>query len=225
MPRVYRRRPGLRARVGRVRRRYQRTFGAPARALALRRPRFHTFTENFKPSGLTILPNTGYSLSFSMDQLPQLATYSNLYKMYRVNWVQFMIMPTFNSVDINQLQANNVAAPPIPWASLPRFISSVDTCGIADAPASLDLALMRNGCKIKKVTGVWKQSCKPKPVQIGDITNPAVSTYRSQPFLQFLAAPDNVPHYGVSLWIDQTQTADMRYDVFYKVNFSVRDPR
>lgn len=197
------------------------------RFLARRRliRRFPTFTETLVPAEGRVQANTCGVFTFNINQLPQLAQYSALYRQYKINWAQVVLIPDFNSYDGN---INNPGG--LQGGGLPRIAWAVnDTPGIP-APLNEQQLLEDNGARTKAIVTRWSQSCKPVPVQTtGAAANPVLMRYRQPPWLSFAVAPAVDPdHFGISYCISQAlaggQTAQF-YHVYYKINFSLRDPQ
>lgn len=87
--------------------------------------------------------------------------------------------------------------------------------------------LQENGVRYKMLDKGWSCSCKPVPDMMTGGTGADVAyRLRRAPFLSFAEGANRDPlHYGVALWIDRDGGDPTPYDVFCKVNFSLRDPK
>jgi len=221
MPRgVYVRRPRAAARP---RRRYvQRLKLVPrrkfTRPLLMTNP---TFTETCSLG--QIASGVGGVFSCSMDDIPQLAQYSTLYRQYKINWAKFTIIPDYNSYDGSQ-------AVVLDGTSMPRIAWAVnDTPGIP-APVNEVQLLEDNGARVKAIVTQWSKSCKPMPVQTtGAAANPALMRYKASPWLSFQpVGTANPVHSGISYFISQILSGagnPRMFNVYVKINFSLRDPQ
>lgn len=180
--------------------------------------KFPTFTETYKLSN-ALAPNVGGIFSSAISDLNavQYNSYQALYRQYRINWVKFTVIPTFNSYD-----PNAATVVPAQFQAMPRMAWVVnDTPGLAPPATEAEL-LEDNGAKIKALVTKWSQSCKPVP----DQTTGAVQMRRAYaPWLNFTNAAEP-RHYGVSYYLTQNLAPGVHitYDVFVKINFSLRDP-
>lgn len=100
--------------------------------------RLPTFTETCVLARITA--NAGGVFSVSMDQIPQLAQYSNLYRQYKINWAKFTLLSDTTVYDGTQT-ATGAFAPRVAWAIN-------DTPNIT-APASEADLLQDNGARVK----------------------------------------------------------------------------
>lgn len=188
-----------------------------------------TFTETFAQQQV-VLGNAGGRFSVNIGQIPQVGQYSQLYRQYRINWVKVLLVPeqAGDSGDVNTLFQNNAGA--IAVAGLARIVFAVnDTPGLP-APAQEADVLIDNGCKIRPIRSKWSASFKP--VVDAQLVSGGVASVgtrqRFKPWLNFAAAGQVDPtHYGISYWISHYAPggALQSWKVYYKVNFSLRDPK
>lgn len=172
-------------------------------------------------------PNAGGQLSVTMDNLPQLAQYSNLYQKYRILKAKFICIPTHNSAaaDVNS------EIPPVAGAfqsaGLSRVVFAVnDSPNQTVIPASEAVVLADNGCKIVCGSPKLVMSCRPVPD-----TNDAAGnkmTFRNK-YLNF-AALANIKHFGITWWHSQPVLPGgagfgTPYLVYCKLTFQLSDPR
>lgn len=167
-----------------------------------------------------ITANSGAVFTASMDYIPQLAQYSNLYRQYRINWAKVLIIPQHNVYDgSHTLTAQGM--PRITWAIN-------DTPGVA-APLSENDLLEDNGAKTRALVSKWSATFRPMPdLQVQDVaTAGLVPINFRRRFLNFKQT-GNPLHYGISYWISQSLAGGApsgSFNVYLKINFSLRDPQ
>lgn len=206
------------------------------KALAIRRTigggNQPTFVETFrKLVGSPAVPqqittNGGVVFSMNINQIPQIAQYSNLYRQYRINWVKVMLLPEYNSFD--PAAAVGVAG----QSTLPRIVWAINDTPALVPPATEAELLEDNGCKIRTISNKWSCSFRPRPDTQTLFAGGAQNVSTRQKFAQWFnfteggaIAPE---HFGVSAYISQQVTGagiPMQFDVYYKVSFSLRDPQ
>lgn len=196
-----------------------------------------TFVETFQlPRDNMFVPcNGGLGKYFAVkiQDVPQVASYANLYTQYRINWVKVMLLPIYNtqSSDFNAANYNQTSA--VASAGMARIVYSIQDSPGQVAPTTENEVLEDNGCKIKPMGSKW--SCSFKPV--ADITQDngaggiiPVRSARKQWFNFDTATPANNPlHGGVKAFISLPGTASdtngISWYAYYKVSFSLRDPQ
>lgn len=57
----------------------------------------------------TFVANTGYAVGVRIDQLPQIASYQNLYGKYRITGALYRFVPNTGNSEVNQVMANIAA--------------------------------------------------------------------------------------------------------------------
>lgn len=174
-----------------------------------------------------LVPNAGGQLAVSMDNLPQLGQYSNLYQKYRILKAKFICIPSHNSAaaDVNS------EIPPVAGAfssaGLSRVVYAVnDSPNQTVIPANENAVLIDNGCKIVCGSPKLTMSCHPVPD-----TNDAAGnkmTFKNK-YLNF-AAGANVKHFGITWWHSQPVLPGgagfgTPYLVYVKLTFQLSDPR
>lgn len=178
-----------------------------------------TFTETL---ALPNVPaNAGGVFTFSIDQVPQLAQYSDLYRQYRINWCQVKLICNTNSYDPGAGFTQGM--PRISWAinDTPALVAPVNEADL----------LTDNGVKTRALVTTWTQSCKPTPdLAMANVAGGGLIPVRQRrsPYLNFLAPGANPTHYGISYWISQALAGGApvtSFDVYVKINFSLRDPK
>lgn len=201
-----------------------------------------TFTETFKSQELLQViaggPGAGKTFKVRISDIPQTVQYFNLYKQYRINWVKVMLLPKLNTegADPNIYTTLGAGAAPLPAMGMARIVYSIqDSPGVND-PVNEAEVLQENGCKIKAFKSKWSCSFKPVPDVASTVVAGAgvVPVYARQKFRQWFnwqdLAGNNPLHGGVSAWITLpgTQPGGVQvpndYYIYYKVNFSLRDP-
>jgi len=221
-------------RLGAVRRRPYRLGGARGRIVRAMNPT-PTFTETYK--GADVLANAGGVFSVRITDVPQIAQYETLYKQYRINWVKVMLVPDWNSTaaDHNTAQYNATGSPGgLPTFAQARIVYAINDSPQLVAPATELAVLTDNGCKIKPIGSKWSCSFKPVPdigVQSGTAgagTIWAKDRYRKFFNMDLVTTGNNPLHFGVSYFITQLLSGSpdpVKYNCYYKVNFTLRDPQ
>lgn len=194
----------------------------------------HTFTETFVPNtNPTISTNTGYLFTTNMNQLPatQLGSYANLYNQYCIRKLQVILVPRYDTADINTAAAG-------PGYYLNQYAYSITDTPDIVAPTTMLDVLEDNGCKVKTMTNKpIKITCRPRPFMdvINSATQSAVAFKTAK--LQWFNfsnsdtfAPtqgQGVTHGGIALYLQNNAGLAnvVSADVYYKVTFSVRDPK
>lgn len=189
------------------------------------------FTETYR-SNITLLPNAGQVLTCTMDGLPQLSQYTALYQKYRVIKAQWLLLPTWTGGESQNPAIFNAASGP----TVPPGLTSVGTTRVVyainnspglTAPASEQVVLQDNGCKIKFLDKLIKINHKPVPGL--EDQNGEEMSFRKSPFLNFIAT--NALHYGVSIFVNQplsvgsTGGSGLTVSVYCKLTFQLSDPR
>jgi len=183
--------------------------------------RLPTFTETIvRP--VKISANAGDVFHVSMDEIPQLSQYSNLYRQYKINWAKISLLPDTNSYNGTET-FQNVGMPRMAWA--------INDTPATVGPLSESDLLQDNGAKVKPFLSKWAASFKPVPnLGMTDAQTSALIpvTRRGAQFLNFQGAGHNPAHYGISYWISQALAGGATassYTVIVKINFSLRDPQ
>lgn len=176
-----------------------------------------TFTETL---ALPNIPaNAGNVFSFSIDQVPQLAQYADLYRQYKINWCQVKLIATTNSYD-----------PAVFTGGMPRISWAINDSPALVPPVNEADLLTDNGVKTRALTTQWQASCKPTPdLAMADAGGGLIPVrQRKSPYLNFMPLGANPRHYGISYWINQALAGGAvptSFDVYVKINFSLRDPK
>lgn len=189
-----------------------------------------TFVETFRKTvdgnPEEIVANVGQVFSANITQVPQVAQYQNLYRQYRINWIKVILVPKYNSVDGSAyLQTGR-------GNTLPRIVYSINDTPALAPPANEAEVLEDNGCKIRTIAKMWSCSFKPRADTQALFNAGAQNIGTRQRFAQWFNFPATFPapapeHYGVSAFIScAVQGSDIpKFDVYYKMSFSLRDPQ
>lgn len=185
-----------------------------------------TFTETYFSK--TITCNQGGIFNVRISDLPQVADYSNLYQQYRINWVKVMLVPDFGASDPNTYAQNFVGG--VPAVSNARIAWAINDTPNLVAPVSEADVLTDNGAKVKSLVTKWQASFKARADMFtGDAAGgPGVAVRQKQrSFLSFAEGAANPLHNGISYWISALAAGggDQAYKVYFKVNFTLRDPK
>lgn len=197
-----------------------------------------TFTETFLKTADNVLvtagtAGTGSVFKVRMSDIPQVQQYMNLYTQYRINWVKVMLLPNYNSTaaDHNAADYNRVNA--TPYQGMARIVYSIQDSPNETLPLSEAEVLSDNGCKIKAFASKW--SCSFKPVPDVKQSTADGSVYTRQKFRQWFnydpqLLGNNPEHGAVTSWItlpgdNILRDSTMSFYCYYKVNFSLRDPK
>lgn len=201
-------------------------MGRPRRGMTLNpKP---IFTETFRHSTLQITAGFASTvLGVSIDSVPQLSQYSNLYSRYRILRAQWIVMPCMTSYDLSTLPFANS------YQACPRVVYAINdtappTTSAPVAPVNEQAILQDNGCKIRQGNKPIKFSNRPVPQTIDSLN--VVSNLRGK-FITFSTGP-NTTHWGVALAISNQfvtsssgATVEPAYVVYCKVTFQLADPR
>lgn len=248
---VYRRK--LRTAQGVAAGRIQRAFRARRRVRIFRRKinrsaitynPMPSFTETFKSTkvlNVNVGDGTGYKFGIRITDIPQVNQYANLYKQYRINWVKVMVLPRINtdSSDGNAAIYNSLVGG-TQWMGMGRIAWSIQDSPDVPLPASEQDVLEDNGAKIKSFKNKWSCSFKPCPnVYQGtvDSTGAPTEVYTKQRYKQWFnfettLTGKNPEHGYVAAYISLPGNVPagqepfvQTFYIYYKVNFSLRDPQ
>lgn len=221
-------------RLGAVRRRR-----LPLRRLPVRRALnpTPTFVETFKSSSIIELnggAGVGSVFKVRISDIPQVNQYYTLYKQYRINWVKVMLIPKLltSQGDPNAIDYN--LSLPIGWMGNARIVSAIQDSPDVGVPASEDDVLKMNGCKIQSFKSMWSKSFKAVPdVALGNAAgNPVWAKQKYRQFFNFdtVTSGNNPEHGAVCAYITlpgavSSASVKQTYYIYYKVNFTLRDPQ
>jgi len=220
-------------------RRYGMKRRAPRRMIMARGPRGRllrsinptpTFVETYAAG--QIQANAGGVFQVRVTDIPQVAQYNVLYKQYRINWVKVMLVQEYGyqSADPNAAAYNNTVA--APFIGSGRIAYAINDSPNTLVPANEAAVLTDNGCKVKSLGAKWSCSFRPVPdvaaVTVGGNTIATKQKFKQWFNFDFTNAGLNNPlHQGISYWITQVASAGNTglYNLYYKVNFTLRDPQ
>lgn len=192
-----------------------------------------TFTETFLSTrdNFTLQAGSGVGKCFkvSFNEIPQHPQYTALYKQYRINWVKVIMIPNFDtkSADINS------AFGATGWAGLQRIVYAINDSPDMPVPASEQEVLTDNGAKIRSLGSKWTCSFKPVPdISVNTSTGVIPTKLRNKQWFNYddTTLTNNPLHGSVSAYVTVpgtpgTSNVTVSYSVYYKVNFSLRDPQ
>lgn len=191
-----------------------------------------TFTETYQ-GGLLNVPAAGLGGVFQarITDIPQIAQYATLYRQYRINWIKVMVLPLWNysSADPNSGLYNNSIG--VGYLGAARIAYAVNNTPDVAAPASEAVLLEDNGAKVVPLVNKWSKSCKPVPgvevLTTGNGVVPTKQRYRQWFNFDTVTIGNNPVHQGISYYITGVAGPgqNLGFNVFYKVNFSLRDPQ
>lgn len=237
--RVARRRRGVRRYVGKS--------GFLRKKYGIRRRMLNpqpTFVETFKsPDPITLNPGQGVGKAFKVriTDIQQVNNYYNLYTQYRINWFRVMLVPKMNTGNSEPNMANYNSShrdasggiTPGYWAQT-RIVSAIQDSPNEQDPVNELEVLNMNGCKIRTLKAMWSASCKPVPDTAvdGGGANPVYAIQKYRQFFNFdpVTSGNNPLHGSVVAFITllgntTAETIPQVYEVYYKVNFTLRDPK
>lgn len=239
--RGYKKRPTTR--MGRARAGRYAGFGKGVSSLVRRRRMTFnptpTFIETFSSPAVNSAPSPmnigaagrGGQFTVRISDIPQIADYVALYRQYRINWVKVMLVPDIDSSqsDPNAVAYNQSIA--ITNAGMGRIAWVINDTPAQPDPVNESDVLTDNGAKIRPLKSMWSASFKPRPDKFtGDAAGGSGVAVREK-FNQWLSFADesgnNPIHRGISFWITQpaANAGQVAYNVYYKVSFSLRDPK
>lgn len=173
-----------------------------------------------------------------ITDIPQVNQYSDLYTQYRINWIKVFLIPSFNgdAADINAAAFNAVPATQISGQGTGRISWSVQDSPNEWSPLTEDEVLQDNGCKFKTIGKRWSQSFKPVPDV--EMVTTAGNIYTRQKYRQWFnfgeLSGNNPLHGAVTAFINlpgisypgpSMLSSVENYHIYYKVSFTLRDPR
>lgn len=194
-----------------------------------------TFTETFALARDNLSVQAGSSIGkvfkVAFNNIPQWPQYMNLYNQYKINWVKVMLVPAFdtNSADVN---SGSVA---LGQAGMARIVYAINDTPGETTPISEAEVLQDNGAKIRTMGTKWTCSFKPVAdigVQALGGTSVIPTKIKKQQWFSFdsTTLSNNPTHGAVSAYLTLpgsagTSELSVGYTCYYKVNFSLRDPK
>lgn len=179
----------------------------------------------------------GFAAKVKITDVPQHTQYETLYKQYRINWVKLYLLPAFNgaAADVNAAAYNYTL--PVSEQGMSRIVYSIQDSPNETFPATEQEVLLDNGCKIKAMGKKFTASFKPVP-DIAQTNVNGTSIWTRQKFRQWINFDENTPrqdplHGALTAFINTPGIAQAatgpaavaRWYVYYKVSFSLRDPK
>lgn len=224
-------------RVGAVRGRYGRR-GAAGRIRRAMNP-MPTFVETFhKPEDNVLVGaggGTGSVFKVKISDVPQWQQYLALYKQYRINWVKVTLIPQTDgsAADVNAYGYN--FSIPLSGQGMGRIAWSIQDSPNVGAPATEMEVLNDNGAKVRPLKSMWSQAFKPVPdlAMTGTAAQRVYTKSRFRPFMNFDTESANNPLHGaVQTYISlpgfqgpSGPASFQTYNCYYKVSFTLRDPK
>lgn len=182
-----------------------------------------TYTEVLQAGD--VQTNTGGVFLCRFMDIPQNASYSNLYKQFCIKKLQVMLLPKFT-----EFQAG---APAANFLQVPRLAYSVDDTPALNAPTNEISVLTDNGAKVLSMKNKITLTCYPKPniAAIDLAATSAVATRQRKAVWLNTQSGDvsnsgeTVQHGGIRYFISGNPAfSEYQYDVYYKITFQMRDP-
>jgi len=207
-----------------------------ARAIRSYNPR-PVFTETVRLQGAgspgsiyQMNSNQGGLLQVTMDMIPQLSQYRNLYQKYRILKVQYLALGTWNtqSSDVNSGQYNVFSNQPAYGMGRVAFV--IQDTPFVTMPTTEQDVLTCNGARVISAKPKFTVSCRPVPNIVDAASNQL--TLRRQ-FLNFVdptTGAQNQTHGSVKWWyslplIAPNPQIDPFYAMYAKITFQLADPR
>ena len=205
--------------------------GKPRRRRLLRRliNPSPTFTEMLQAGQL--FAGAGGVFKASMAALPELSQYSALYSQYCIKRLEVILLPTYSSQEQNQAQSNFVNPVTTLGVAQSRLAYAINDTSNEPNPLNELSVLEDNGCRVVPILSkAIRLSCAPVAdvgvVDRNSILGVSVAESKKHRWLSFDSGSE-ILHSGISYWISgaSTGSAPPVVDVYYRITFSVRDPR
>lgn len=200
-----------------------------------------TFVETFHYADDNVVvpagAGVGKAFKVRINMIPQWQQYEALYKQYRINWVKVLLIPKTDgsAADINAWSYNTSQT--LAGQGLGRIAWSIQDSPNVGDPATEQEVLSDNGAKVRPLKSMWSCSFKPVPDLAMENTG-GTSVYVKQRYRQFInfitdTVGNNPMHGAVQTYISLPGTAvgpsapsqTQTYYCYYKVNFTLRDPK
>lgn len=200
-----------------------------------------TFVETFKfNADNVVVPaggGVGKAFKVRINMIPQWQQYEALYKQYRINWVKVMLIPQTDgaAADINAFSYNYGQT--LSGQGMGRIAWSIQDSPQVGDPATEEEVLSDNGAKVRPLKSMWSCSFKPVPdlAMENDAAAPVYTRQRYRQFINFVTdtVGNNPLHGAVQTFISLPGAAlgpsapagTQTYHCYYKVNFTLRDPK
>lgn len=185
----------------------------PTRAIVPRyrgglKPNFLTVTRVVEGTSITASSSGAYAtgLSFNINGLPDLTDFTTLFDQYKLNGIQIQFIPNITSNDMNPVST---------YYELPNFHTIIDRDDEI-APANLNVMMQYPSYKRTRGHQVHTRYFRPSLAQTIFKTSSTTGTSQVGPKWLDCADP-TIPHYGMKVWIDQTNsTTNIKYRVYTK---------
>lgn len=237
---MYKKRYGARRvggrRVGAPRRRYGRR-GAAGRISRSLNPT-PTFVETFRLAKDNVVVPTGGGIGkafkVQFNDIPQWLQYTNLYTQYRINWVKVMAIPQYDTTSSDPNASIYNASLPLAHMGMCRVAYAVQDSPNVTDPATEAEVLSDNGAKVKPLGAMWKCSFKPVPdlaqaTAAGQI--PTKQKFKQWFNIDTALVGNNPAHGAVAAYfslpgsVAPQPEGSMTLHIYYKVSFTLRDPK
>jgi len=154
--------------------------------------------------------DAGYE--FKLNDLPNYQEFTNLFDMYRINFVVMRFVPTATQVLVNS-DANSEEAP---------LIYTAIDYNNADAPGSADVIKQYGNCRVNALNVPFTLKFRPRtatPVFRDGVS----SAYLQNPARLWIdCSYADVPHYGVKVYVTSGNTRQVyrvRIELTYYLSF------
>lgn len=186
------------------------------------------FTETIKKEQITASPagTLGVFKIRISDIAEFVSDYANLYTQYRINWVKVMLLPQYLPGDHNTAGYNQSIG--IGYTGMARITYAIQNSPNVGIPASETEILEDNGAKIKPLGKYFKVSFKPVPdvAQSNSAGNPVPTKQYRKQWFNYVGFPNDPEHGAIQYCITEPGLGNQtKFDVYMKVNFSLRDPK
>lgn len=132
------------------------------------------------------------SITFQLSDLPNYTEFTSLFDQYKINAVKLTFIPRYTGSDINPL--TTALAVPRVWT----VIDYDDTANLGDQNG----AYQYQNCKVHMMHKPFSIYLKPRVASA--VYSTAVTTGYAPRRMYIDCANNNVPHYGVKLYVEPT---------------------
>ena len=179
-----------------------------------------TFSEMFKPDPLTA--TTGGTFQYSISQVPQIASYTALYRMYRILRAQIILVP-------RQITNTTGGASSSDYGQPAQLTYAINDSSDATSPGAQIDVLESNGAKVRLLNRPLKLSFRPvADLNVNANSSGGVVPINLSPstFISLDQTGPNVIHRGIDYYFQQySNGTQLAVDVFVKLTFQLKDPR
>lgn len=160
--------------------------------------------------------------SFQLVDLPNVAEYTSLFDQYKITGVQLRIIPK-SSEQIQGSTSGTVAT-----TGYGQVVTAIDYDD-AGNPASKDQLLEYGSVKVTQSNRVHTRFISPKILNVV-FRNALTSGYSPVKATYLDCSYNDLPHYGIKLWIDAPSSAGtsdsaISYDVYAMYYFTCKNTR